>query len=65
MSEYKVDDRVELVSMKDDPDPITPGTKGTVTRVMNLIFRSQTDQKFSYTLNGTTAAACPVFARQT
>ena len=26
----KVGDRIELVSMGEDPDPITPGTRGTV-----------------------------------
>jgi hypothetical protein len=27
----EVGDYIELVSMRDDPDPIAPGTKGTVT----------------------------------
>jgi Domain of unknown function (DUF4314) len=27
---FKVGDRIELVSMSLDPDPIAPGTKGTV-----------------------------------
>lgn len=31
MLSFKEGDRVELVSMGNDPDPIKPGTKGTVT----------------------------------
>ena len=31
MTLYNEGDRVEMVSMGDDPDPILPGTKGTVT----------------------------------
>ena len=32
-SEYKPGDRVELISMADDPDPIPAGSKGTVVDV--------------------------------
>ena len=31
--ELKPGQRIELVSMPDDPDPIIPGTRGTVRRV--------------------------------
>lgn len=33
----KVGDRIELLSMPDDPYPIEPGTTGTVTRVSDLL----------------------------
>lgn len=33
MSDYKAGDRVELISMMDDPDPIPAGSKGTVVDV--------------------------------
>lgn len=36
--DYKVGDRVKLVSMNDDPDPIPVGTKGTVTFVNDISF---------------------------
>lgn len=32
-AKVKVGDRIELVSMTDDPDPIAPGTRGTVDYV--------------------------------
>ena len=28
--DYKIGDRIEMVRMNNDPDPIPPGTKGTV-----------------------------------
>lgn len=31
--QYKIGDRIEMVQMGDDPHPIEPGTKGTVTSV--------------------------------
>ena len=33
MSYGEIGDRVELVSMPNDPDPITPGTQGTIVWV--------------------------------
>ena len=35
---YATGDRVALVSMPEDPDPIKPGSEGTVTRVTELHF---------------------------
>jgi len=35
---YKVGDRVEMVSMPDDPHPIPPGTQGTVDMVTEVSF---------------------------
>lgn len=34
-------DRIELVAMGDDPDPIPKGSKGTVTRVANTAWGAQ------------------------
>ncbi len=34
----KTGDRVRLISMPDDPDPIPPGTEGTVVSVQDLSF---------------------------
>lgn len=34
----KKGDRVRLISMPDDPDPIPPGTEGTVVSVQDLSF---------------------------
>lgn len=31
--ELKAGDRIELISMPEDPDPIEPGTQGTITWV--------------------------------
>jgi hypothetical protein len=31
--DLKKDDRIEMISMQNDPDPIPPGTKGTVQYV--------------------------------
>jgi hypothetical protein len=35
---YQLGDRVRLVSMGDDPDPIPAGTAGTVTHTAELMF---------------------------
>lgn len=34
----KVGDRIELLNMPEDPDPIPAGTQGTVTNVKNFYF---------------------------
>ena len=30
---YKIGDRIELVRMGDDPDPIEPGARGTIDHI--------------------------------
>jgi hypothetical protein len=42
--DYKVGDRVKLISMNDDPDPIPMGTKGTVIFAHDVSF--STTEKF-------------------
>lgn len=37
MSVAKVGDRIELVRMADDPDPVRPGTRGTVDYVSRMM----------------------------
>jgi hypothetical protein len=37
----RIGDRIELIHMPNDPDPIPPGTQGVVT---DINFRSDTDQ---------------------
>jgi hypothetical protein len=34
----QVGDRIELVQMPEDPDPIPPGTQGTVTNIVDTSF---------------------------
>lgn len=38
---YNIGDRIELVHMGDDPDPITPGTRGTIDHIGGT-FQGQT-----------------------
>jgi hypothetical protein len=38
---YKQGDRIEMVLMLDDPHPIPPGTKGTVTGVSKGIYQME------------------------
>lgn len=38
-------DRVRLVSMFDDPDPITPGSEGVVVHTAELNFRDEPPQE--------------------
>ena len=35
---FNVNDRIELISMPNDPNPVLTGTKGTVRRVSPVIF---------------------------
>lgn len=41
---YSKGDRVRLVSMGKDPDPIAPGTEGVVTHVAELKFPGERPQ---------------------
>ncbi len=43
MIDVKPGDRIELVAMNDDPDPIPAGTRGTVQHVNQLSGWSQFD----------------------
>lgn len=42
---FEAGDRVVLVSMSDDPDPIPPGSEGTVTRTVSLEFPGEPQQE--------------------
>lgn len=43
MSTPKPGDRIRLIAMSDDPDPIPPGTTGTVTAVRPYATWAQVD----------------------
>ena len=43
MAELKKWDRIRLICMKDDPDPVIPGTLGTVIAVRDYGDWSQVD----------------------
>ena len=36
----KIDDRVRLIEMPEDPDPIEPGSEGTVTSITDFSWSS-------------------------
>mgnify|MGYP006271067963 CR=1 FL=1 len=44
MTAVKKGDRIRLVHMPNDPDPIPPGTEGTVTDVLPLHFHEKETQ---------------------
>jgi hypothetical protein len=39
----KVGDRIELVKMPNDPDPIPVGTQGTVTKIQDGLYPGATE----------------------
>lgn len=57
---YRTGDRVTLVSMENDPDPITSGSEGTVVRVAELRFVDEPQLQVSVKWDNGRSLSCLV-----
>jgi len=57
---YAVEDRIVMISMKNDPDPIRPGTKGTVSRISSTCTPGEVQLGVKWDNGRTLAVLLPV-----